>query len=227
MFKLQTFYQSREWCRLMEEIKQERTNEEGKIICELCGKEIYKRYDCIGHHKQELNELNVNNLDISLNSNNIMLLHMRCHNEIHHKLDSKYKNVYLIYGSPCSGKTTYVNNNMVYGDLVLDIDNIWQSISGLDRYIKPNKLKPIVFNVRDTILNCIKFRQGNWNNAYIIGGYPLRTERDRLSQELGAKTIFIDATKEECISRLYENPEGRDVEEWQGYIEHWFDMFVE
>lgn len=227
MFKLQTFYQSKEWTTLMQAIKQERTTEDGKLICELCGKEIYKKYDCIGHHIKELNDININNLDISLNKDNIMLLHMSCHNEIHHKLDNNYKSVYLVYGSPLSGKSTYVKNNMKYGDLVLDLDNIWECVSGLNRYIKPSKLKPIVFSIRDTILNDIKYRLGSWNCAYIIGVYPLRTDRDRLCQELNAKAIYIESDKDVCISRLYEHADGRNVDDWKAYIDRWFDVYTE
>ena len=35
-----------------------------------------------------------------------------------------YKQVYIIYGSPLSGKTTYVKEHAQKGDLIIDIDNI-------------------------------------------------------------------------------------------------------
>lgn len=227
MAELYKFYNSSKWKKLMTVIKQERTNVDGNIICEHCGKPILKAYDIIGHHKTELTEDNVSNAEISLNPNNIMLVHLSCHNDIHNKLDRNHRNVYLIYGSAMSGKTSYVEAIRKSGDLIVDIDNIWECISCCKRYTKPRKLKQIVFSVRDCLINDIKYRRGYWNNAYIIGGYPLQTERERIVNELGAKAIYIEATKEECLRRLYENPNGRDVEEWSCYIHSWFDMFTE
>ncbi|MFR7473078.1 MAG: HNH endonuclease, partial [Ruminococcus sp.] len=57
---LNNFYQSKPWVKLMAVIRMERTNAEGQIICEHCGKPIVHKYDCIGHHIIELNEANVN-----------------------------------------------------------------------------------------------------------------------------------------------------------------------
>lgn len=55
MFTLSNFYKSKEWTDLLEQLKLERADSNGEIICEHCGKPIYKKYDCIGHHKIELN----------------------------------------------------------------------------------------------------------------------------------------------------------------------------
>ena len=56
MFTLSTFYRSKEWERFMRFLKEEREDENGFVICEHCGKPIVKKYDCIGHHKEELTE---------------------------------------------------------------------------------------------------------------------------------------------------------------------------
>ena len=44
-------YKSKEWKNLLQTLKLERVNESGKLLCEYCGEEIVKAYDCIGHHK--------------------------------------------------------------------------------------------------------------------------------------------------------------------------------
>lgn len=220
-----TFYRSDEWRKLLDNLKHERLNEDGQIICEYCGKPIVKAYDIIGHHKKELDEENVKDYNISLNPDNIALVHHRCHNFIHNKLGYSKREVFIVYGSPLSGKSTWVKENMNEGDLVIDVDSIWQCISGQERYIKPNRLKSIVFKVRDTLIDSVKYRAGKWNNAYIIGGYPLQSERERLLKELGAREVFIEATKEECLKRLEAVEDGRDKEEWRSYILEWFERF--
>ena len=139
---LSSFYTSKDWIGLIQIIRMQRINSQGELICEHCGKPIIHKYDCIGHHVIELTEENYQNANISLNPNNIVLVHHKCHNKIHDRLGLSYaKQVYLVYGSPLSGKSTYVRESMNYGDIVVDIDNIWECISGQERYVKPNRLK--------------------------------------------------------------------------------------
>lgn len=223
MFDLFSFYRSKEWCLLIQHIRHDRLNSEGLIICEYCGKPIIKEYDCIAHHKIYLTEDNVNDYSISLNPDNIMLVHHKCHNIIHDKLSYRGRKVYMVYGAPLAGKETYVNAVKGDGDLIVNINSIWQCVSGGDG--KPNRLKSIVFGIRDYMLDSIKYRCGKWNNAYIIGGYPLISERERLCKELGAEEIFIDTSKEECLKRL-EACEDRDKEEYTKYILDWFDKYI-
>lgn len=224
MYDLFAFYRSKEWKSLLAQLKIERLNSNGEIICQYCGKPITKAYDIIGHHVEELTEENVNNYNVSLNPNNIIFVHHRCHNYIHNKLGYAVRGVFLVYGAPLAGKRTWVNTNRNEGDLVVDIDSIWQAVSGCERYVKPNRLKAVVFKVRDNLIESVKYRLGKWNNAYIIGGYPLQSERERLCKELGAKEIFIECTKEECLQRLANDQERKDIEEYKKYIEDWFKI---
>ena len=218
---LYNFYRSKEWERLLIVLKNERVDNAGNIICEHCGKPIVRAYDCIGHHKIELTEENYTDANISLNPDNIALVHHRCHNQIHNKLGYSGRQVFIVYGSPLSGKTSYVAEAMNEGDLIIDLDNIWQAVSGCDRYVKPNRLKSVVFSVRDNLLESVKYRRGKWLNAYIIGGYPYEAERLRLADQLGARLIHIDTDKDECLQRL-EYCEDRDKDEWSKYINDWW-----
>lgn len=230
MFTLNTFYRSREWEGLLKQIKQERLDQDGNLICEHCGRPMVKAYDIIGHHKEELTEQNVNDYNISLNPENIALVHHACHNRIHDKLAkiTRRRQVFIVYGAPLAGKSTWVQENHSEGDLIVDMDSIWQSITGGQRYHKPDKLKAVAFKIRDTELDIVKYRLGKWGNAYIIGGYPLQGERERLAKELGAREVFIDTSEEECIARLEALPDddgGREKEEWLGFIRAWFAKY--
>lgn len=227
MFDLTTFYQSKPWIKLTQLIRAERLNDEGFNICEYCGKPIVTAYDCICHHIEYLTEENVNDVGISLNPDNIQLVHHKCHNLIHNKFGYSKRGVYLVYGSPLSGKTSWVNGVCNEGDLILDIDSIWQCVSGCDRYIKPNRLKSVVFGVRDRLLEDVKYRRGKWVNAYIIGGYPLIGERERLCKELGAEEVYIDCTLDECLKRfeMLEDTDRRQNEEWKNFILDWWKKY--
>lgn len=222
---LNGFYQSKPWVKLMGVIRMDRTNAEGQVICEHCGKPIVHKYDCIGHHIIELTDANVDDATISLNPENIMLVHHRCHNKIHDRLGYYHRQVFLVYGSPLSGKSTFVRDNMSEGDFVLDVDNIWQCVSGCDRYVKPNRLRSCVFGIRDRMLDMVRMRQGKWLNAWVVGGYPLSSERERLINSLGAREVFVDTSQEECLERLRNISDGRCVEEWEKYISDWWEKF--
>ena len=231
MYSLDTFYRCKDWIKFRDVVIAERLTAEGMTLCEHCGKPILKAYDIILHHVQELTEENVNDVSVSLNPANIMLVHHRCHNKIHHKLSTCHnvtRKVYLVYGSPLSGKSTYVESIKVEGDLILDMDSIWQCISGCERYTKPKELTSIAFGVRDQILQSIKYRQGRWHTAYVIGGYPLISERERLCKELGAEEVFVDTSKEECLKRLFdlsdEDKRANDI--WQKYIFDWWERYT-
>ena len=70
------------------------------------------------------------------------------------------------------------------------------------------------------MLDMIKTRYGYWEKAFIIGGYPLKMDRERLVKELGCIPIFIDEEKEICLQRAKDRPK-----EWGKYIEDYFEKF--
>lgn len=223
---LYNFYRSKEWQSLLKVLKLERLTESGELVCEYCGKPIVNKYDCIGHHKIYLTEENYTDVNISLNPDNIQLVHHRCHNRIHDKLGYSKREVYIVYGAPLAGKSSWVKEVSEPGDLIVDMDSLWEAVSGQPRYVKPNRLKGVVFSLRNSLLESIRYRRGKWNNAYIIGGYPYQAERQRLIDSLGAREVFIDTSKEECINRLAACEDGRDKVEWSKYIDDWFKLYT-
>ena len=230
---LSQFYTSSEWRKFRKSLIAERINkEDGILYDEYNGKPLLRDCDIILHHKIELTLDNVNDSSISLNPNNIMVVSPKSHNEIHRRFGGRLKNyqrkVYLVYGAPCSGKSTYVKENMNVGDLVLDMDSIWQSVSNQPRYKKPNELKPIVFDIRNKLLDSIKTRAGSWQCAWIIEGLPLLGERMRRIETLGAEPIYIECSQDECLKRLYRDEERRSIAvEYEQYINEWFRTYQE
>lgn len=224
MFTLDNFYTSKEWIRFREQVITDRTSADGFIYDEVTGKPILQKFDMILHHKEYLTEDNVNDYSVSLNPDNIMIVSHHTHNLLHHKFGYKRQEIYLVYGAPFAGKHRYVTDVLIPGDLVIDIDSVWSAVSGCERYIKPARLNAVVFGVRDYLLECIKYRRGKWQNAYIIGGYPLISERERLCKMYGAREVFIDTPKEECLLRLEES--SADQKEYTHYIEQWFYRYI-
>ena len=219
------FYRSKEWQDFREIVIAERIQDDGNVYDEVTGKPILRAYDLILHHKIELTEENVHDFNISLNPDNIMIVSHRTHNYIHDKFGHSHRQVFLVYGAPLSGKSKWIRENMCEGDLIVNIDDIWECVSGLKRYNKPNRLKAVVFKVRDTLIESVKYRQGKWNNAFICGGYSLQSERERLCKELGAREIFIDVPQSECYARLELCDCIEDKDEFKKYIDEWFERY--
>lgn len=195
--------------------------------CELCGRVITNDADLVAHHVIELTPENINDMKVALNPDNIKIICRDCHDIVHHRYKgagTNQKQVYVVYGAPCSGKTTFVKNMAKRGDLIVDVDMLFYAVSGRPMYDKPRSLNKIVFNMRDLLLDNIRTRYGKWSNAYIIGGYPHKVDRDELRRKLNAQIIYIKADKEECKLRA-KTERGVFGGEWMEYIDQWFDEF--
>ena len=204
----------------------ERTGADGILRCEYSGKPLLKPFDIIAHHKQELTLQNVNDYNISLNPENIMLVSMQAHNEIHARFGyAQGRKVYYIYGAPCSGKSSWVDNVKGNSDLIIDIDLVWQAITGR-KYHKPDALKVCAFQLYNSLLDMAKTRQGKWQRAYVITGGAHKGQRERQIAELGAEPIFINTNQETCLQRL-SNDTDRDKDQWAQYIADWFKLYQE
>lgn len=225
MWTLSDFYRSSEWQKFREVVISERMRPDGFVYDEETGKPIIRKYDIVLHHKIFLTEENVNDRTISLNPDNIEIVSHLTHNKLHDKLGYIRKEVYLIYGSPCSGKSTYLDSVIQKGDLIMDVNRIRQCVSGLSTHEIVPALNSVVFGIRDLLMDAITTRRGRWNNAYIIGGFPLISERERIVKQTGAREIYIESTMEECLSRLEKDPNGRDIENWKKYIEDWWRKY--
>lgn len=236
---LRDFYNGDDWAQCKAQVFNERQRD-GEVRCEYCGEIIVKSFNpnkrnnagaIVFHHVIPLTKLNVNDAAISINPANIQILHWQCHNKVHDRFNGQGQRhdqkVYLVTGAPCSGKTTYARERMGAGDCIIDIDDIWQQITGGARYYKPNSVKPLVFAALKAYEEQIKMRAGSWYQAFIIKSLPLKMDREREARELGVDEIIImDATEEECKERLASNPNGRNVAEYMQYIEQYYKRLV-
>ena len=240
---LPQFYNSQDWADCKAQVLHERMRD-GVIICEHCGQPILKGFNpnernnskaIVFHHKTYLNSSNVNDASVSINPDNIAILHWHCHNEVHQRFGFGNSNiiekkVFLVTGASCSGKTTFVRDRIEANDVVLDIDDIWQMVSGLPRYQKPNALKPIVFRLRDEMKSLISKGAGTWRNAFVIESLPSPMDRNREADRYKAfnvEVITMEATEQECLNRLHLNPNGRDVKAYENYIKEYYSRFKE
>ena len=224
---LQNFYASKKWrlfrmCLIAEKLK-----ETGTIRCEHCDKIVSNEKEIELHHIRELTHTNVNDYNISLNQENIRLLCHECHNKRHGRYGTLQKKVYLVYGCPASGKSTFVKQNQGRNDLIICIDRLYQAISGLGERDKPNALFTNIRTVYNQLLDQVKTRYGKWQTAWIIGGYADKYKREKIANELGAELIYIECDKEEAIARIKQDASIKNIEkEYIDYVNEWFDKYT-
>lgn len=228
MFTLSSFYQSTEWKKFRKHIIFEELSKNGEIICEHCKKSIMYDYDIVAHHSSVyLTEQNVNDYSISLNPDNISLVHHVCHNRIHEKLTRPLKQVYIVFGSPSSGKSTYVDSIAEENDLIVDIDRIYSAISNN----RSMKVYPIVMKMWNELIDITAVKSGQWKNAYIVVANCRSVER--LQRQTGAELIFIDTPKEECLKRAeskiekYGEPYKKAIEDFFNEYENTYKRILE
>lgn len=229
------FYKSKAWEDFRKIVIAERTADDGFVYCAHCGKPIVNKYDLIVHHKKELDEVNVNDVEVALNPDNVECIHFDCHNKVHKRFGYGTpprfkgvisKKVYIVYGSSCSGKSTYVEEHAEEKDLVMDLDKIKASICITNDIHKVNPaINRVAFDIRETIYKDIQMRRGNWRNAWVIGVLADEQERERLKQRLGADEIIqIKEEKNICIERLQERFE-ENTKEYSAYMASIEDFF--
>lgn len=220
---LKNFYSSRQWNTFRMMLIAERGP-----ICAHCHRIISRSIDIIGHHNTELTPENVGDYSISLNPEKVELVCRDCHDKEHKRFG--YENhdrlVHLVYGPPLSGKSTFVQQAKGHQDIVIDINLLFSAVTGLPEYDKPDALLPMVRGIEKQLLDNIRTRFGRWHNAWIVGGYADKYQRERLVEDAGAELIFCEATLDECLSRLRMDERLRYRQgEYDGYIRRWFERY--
>lgn len=200
-------------------------------VCAKCGG-VFDISELRPHHKVELTLDNIDDVNVALNPDNIEVLCHDCHNAAHKRFGYAVgaKRVYLVYGSPCAGKTTYVNSVATRNDLIVDLDKIHRAICICGLYDKPDATKRVAFNVRDYLLDEVRTAtpRRKWQDAYIIGTYPDRIDRDMFVQDYGAELVHIDTSKEECIKRAYQDIERSSIRDAViGWINAYWERYRE
>lgn len=127
------------------------------------------------------------------------------------------RQVVLVYGPPCAGKSTLVRESSRRGDLVMDRDAIHQALSNLDTHDRDKDISTMVELIWENMLRNIPLFQGN---VWIISSAPRRSDRDSLGHLVTRnQLVFVD--RETCLQRARD----QRPESWLTYIDRWFDNF--
>lgn len=122
----------------------------------------------------------------------------------------------VIYGPPCSGKTTYVKDNIEDKDLVIDLDYLKHAITYKSYHDEVDKdILNYLINLKEYMLNNTKLD----STLYLITTTKFENKYNFEDFEI----LKIDKSKEE-IYELIDNDDSRtDKEKWKQIVDKWFE----
>jgi len=130
----------------------------------------------------------------------------------------------IVCGPPGSGKSSYVEQRLRWGDVVVDVDKLWVAISGQKEYDKPEGLLPYVMEIRGAIYRAISMGKGRIRHAWIIAGLPSVEDRDRLRSQLQTDDVVVLETPHvSCLRNIRNDPRRAERwEYWQEIVGKWW-----
>lgn len=238
-----SFYNSKEW----EKARQAALIRD-KGLCQYPG--CFRPAEEV-HHIRELTMSNIDDPEITLSLDNLMCVCKDCHFRIHReKILKRFRRkarkrilnksgcyfdeagmlqpmrVYIVHGSPASGKNKYVAERRDDTDLVVDLDAI-QLALGHDRYGRANNLLDLSLYIREHIYKLIEDRDEmiDCRHVWVIATLPEKKQRQQLADRLQAELIHIDTSQADCIDRAKKDPNRRDKDIAVAIIEEYFEKF--
>lgn len=130
----------------------------------------------------------------------------------------------IITGPPCAGKSTFVKDNALPGDIVIDMDLIASSmvVDDIETHDYSQEVRRIARASRKAaIREALPIGQVSRRNVWIVHTDP-DSEWQRIYRSFNAHTTVIDPGRDVCLTRLAERPQAqhvltkRVIDDWYG-----------
>ena len=137
--------------------------------------------------------------------------------------------VVVVWGSPGSGKTTYVKQRMHAGDMVVDLDYIKQAISMQGKTASISNLMPVALDIREHIYDLISKRDIiQTETVWVVAGLPKHEDREYTRRRLRPNDmVHINSDMERCIEQAMSDAERHDKDIQVKIIRKWFEDYQE
>ena len=133
----------------------------------------------------------------------------------------------VVWGAPCSGKSTFCKENIGTKDIVYDYDQLARAVTYTNKQLLSqfDHVKEIVVGFRYSMINKL-LNDSDIDTAWLIKCYPDDNFKKQI-EPLNPEYIEMEATKEECYERLEADEERPDKDEWKEKIDTWFYNYKE
>lgn len=249
-----SFYKSKAW-----QATRNAVMKRDKFVCQWCLKKGLVVPAEEVHHIKHLTNSNMYDPNINLNQDNLVALCRSCHMG-HHKEaraeairralkrrqhirivdergiyfdetgDIKQRKVYIVYGPPRAGKSTFVEEHMQPFDIVIDVDAIIAAITADGARHSKQPALYLALDIRDYLFKQLEqeatSKNFNCKNVWIVGGFPKKKEREELASRLKAELILIECSIEEATSRAeLSNLYDDDLQYAKDIVREWFNLY--
>lgn len=127
----------------------------------------------------------------------------------------------LVYGCPCSGKSTYVREHAGERDLIYDYDALVLAATTRTEHLTDRHPAHFaILNLREAMSDAVKNEEGI-DCLWMQCRWP--TDKiHAILDGLDTEEIFVEATKAECYERLMQDETRPDKDAWKAVIDAWF-----
>ena len=133
---------------------------------------------------------------------------------------------YLICGPPGSGKTTYVKEHMIEGDLVVDLDAIASALAGGGHYARNGAIRDAALLVKEMLLSQ---PFDDVRAIWLIDSGQTKKRRDKIRGRLTRdpnrrlSVVMLEVPASECIKRiLRDERRAKRAEQWKEIVYKWW-----
>lgn len=208
-------------------------------ICERCG-----GVGTVCHHRTHLTPDNIDNPKIAYGFDNLECLCHDCHRKeheverhprsiMHYGLDFdengdlvKSPDVFIVCGSPGSGKSHYVKEHRRENDIVVDFDYLCAALACSEQlYFNHLPVIKVALEVREFLYQLIEDRASRWGRAWVITAEPDVFLQKQLAYRLKGEIITIEKTPEECKANIM-NDDRRPPDVKKRFftlVDEWYD----
>jgi len=135
----------------------------------------------------------------------------------------------VIYGAPCSGKTTLAKKKMTSASILWDHDRVLRAMTNQEnREAVDNPASPIVRTLRRELLYQLSSPYNeeaveDIDQCILLTDYPSQRLMDEVNEFENVEYIKCDVSMEECLARLQRDEQRPDKDEWERIIREWFE----
>jgi len=129
----------------------------------------------------------------------------------------------VITGPPCGGKSTFVTENALPGDIVIDMDLIASAlmVDDIEPHDYPDEVRQIARSARKVaVKQALRVGQVSRRNVWIVHTSP-DAEWQRIYRLHNARTTQVDPGRDECLRRLSDRPATQHVRT-KRVIDDWY-----